>query len=241
MIDLVSKPADEIEWGYNALQRDGVAIVAEIYLPNLKPGGIYLWRKASSLFDAMGNRLGAIESIRDITERKQAEMALQENLLFLQHLIDTIPSPIFYKDTERIYQGCNLAFEKYLGLKKEDITGKSVYDVFPRDLADKYNEMDLALFDKPGIQVYESSISYADGTRHDVVFNKATYTDGKGNISGLVGVIQDITDRKCAEEALRESEEKYRNLVENLNDVIYTIDPQGFNLCQPHHREDLRL
>ena len=228
LIDLVLKPADEIEWGYNALQRDGVAIVAEIYLPNLKPGGIYLWSKASSLFDSNGNLAGAIESIRDITERKKTEIALLENLRFLQHLIDTIPSPIFYKDIEGVYQGFNLAFERYLGLSKKQIMGKSVYDLFPSDLADKYREMDQALFRKPGVQVYESSLMYADGSRHDVVFNKATYTDAKGNLSGLVGVIQDITDRKRAEEALRKSEEKYRHLVENLNDVIYTMDSKGF-------------
>ena len=106
------------------LQRDGEAIVAEIYLPSFKPGGIYLWSKASPLYDSHGNLAGAIESIRDITERKKAEIALQENLRFLQHLIDTIPSPIFYKDIEGIYQGCNLAFEKISGFKQRANNGK---------------------------------------------------------------------------------------------------------------------
>jgi PAS domain S-box-containing protein len=102
-----------------------------------------------------------------------------------------------------------------------------VHEIAPPDLADKYREMDQALFRTPGVQVYESSLMYADGTRHEVVFNKATYTDAEGVVSGLVGVILDISERKRAEEALRRSEEKYRLLVENLNDAIYTVDLQG--------------
>ena len=165
----------------------------------------------------------SIASLLDISKRKQAEIAYQENLRFLQHLIDAIPISIFYKDTNGIYQGCNSAFEKFLGLSKGDIIGKSVYDISPVDLADSYKKTDQALFDKPGVQVYESSVMYADGTRHDVIFNKATYTDARGRLSGLVGVVFDITKRKRAEEALRESEEKYRNLVERANDGITII------------------
>ncbi|HWQ20807.1 MAG TPA: PAS domain S-box protein [Methanotrichaceae archaeon] len=145
--------------------------------------------------------------LKDITERKNVEIALQENLRFLQRLIDTIPNPIFYKEIKGIYQGCNAAFEKYLGLSKEEIVGKSVYDISPPDLAGKYNEMDRALFDGPGVQVYESSVVCADGIKHDVVFNKATYTDMDGKVSGLVGVILDITERKKMELDLNKAKE----------------------------------
>ena len=131
----------------------------------------------------------------DISKRKQAEIAYQENLRFLQNLIDAIPNAIFYKDTNGIYQGCNSAFEKFLGLSKEGIIGKSVYDLYPVDLADSYKRMDQALFDKPGSEVYESSLLYVDGKMHDVVFNKATYTDESGRLSGLVGIVLDITKR----------------------------------------------
>ena len=142
-------------------------------------------------------------------------------------MINAIPSPIFYKDIDGIYRGCNSAFEKYLGLRKDEIIGKSVHDVSPPDLADKYREMDQALFDKPGLQVYESSVRYADGTRHDVIFNKSTYTNANNVVSGLVGVILDITDRKRIEDNLRESEEKYRLLVEGQTDLVVKVDTEG--------------
>lgn len=140
---------------------------------------------------------------RDITERKKAEVVLQDQLHFWQRLIDTIPNPIFYKDSNGLYQGCNTAFEAYIGLTKEELVGKSVYDISPKDLADKYFEMDSALFSKPGVQNYESSVVYADGTRHDVIFNKASYLNSNGVITGLVGVIIDITERKQMEERLQ--------------------------------------
>ncbi len=227
LIDLVMEPANEDAKKYYTFQRDGEAIVAEIYIPTFKPGGIYLWGKASPIYDAEGNLAGAIESIRDITEQKTAEIALHENLRFLQHLINAIPSPIFYKDTGGIYQGCNLAYEQYLGKSKDEIVGRSVYDVFPTDLADKYREMDQALFKEPGVQIYESSISYADGTRHNVIFNKSTYTNAEGEVSGLVGVILDITERKRIEDDLKRSREKYHNIFENSIMGIYQSVPNG--------------
>lgn len=159
----------------------------------------------------------SVASLLDISKHKQAEIAYQENLRFLQNLIDAIPNSIFYKDTNGIYQGCNSAFEKFLGLSKEEIIGKSVYDLYPEDLADSYKKMDQALFDKPGSEVYESSLLYVDGTMHDVVFNKATYTDANGRLSGLVGIVLDITKRKRAEEALKTEKdraEQYLNIAE---------------------------
>ena len=227
LIDLVMEPANEDMLKYYSFQRDGESIVAEIYIPTLKPDGIYLWGKASPIYDTEGNLAGAIESIRDITEHKKAEIALHENLRFLQHLIDAIPSPIFYKDIDGIYRGCNSAFEKYLGLRKDEIIGKSVYDVSSPDLADKYREMDQALFNNPGVQSYESSVRYADGTRHDVIFNKSTFTNAENVVSGLVGVILDITERKRIEDNLRESEEKYRLLVEGQTDLVVKVDTVG--------------
>ncbi len=166
----------------------------------------------------------SVASLLDISKRKQAEIAYQENLRFLQNLIDAIPNSIFYKDTKGIYQGCNSALEKFLGLSKEDIIGKSVYDLYPIDLADSYNKMDQALFDKPGSEVYESSLHYVDGTMHDVIFNKATYTDANGRLSGLVGIVLDITKRKRAEEALRASHQIIEGIINAIPVRVFWKD-----------------
>ena len=161
----------------------------------------------TTIKDEKGAIMGMLSSGEDITERKQVETALQENLGFLQRLIDTIPNPIFYNDTKGIYQGCNTAFEMFLGKSREEIIGKSAHDLSPLELADKYVEMDTALFEEPGVQIYENNFAHADGTKHDAIFYKATYTDARGLLAGLVGVILDITDRKQIEERLLRAKE----------------------------------
>ncbi len=164
---------------------------------------VWISEKAYAVRDEGGNLLFYEGMIEDITKRKLAEAALQEQLDFLQVLIDTIPAPVFYKNVQGLYIGCNKAFEEALALNKEQILGKSVYDLAPHDLAEQYHEADIALFTQGGVQSYEHSVVYGDGKKHDVIFYKATFSKADGSLGGLVGVILDISDRKRTEEALR--------------------------------------
>lgn len=157
----------------------------------------------------------------DITERKRAEQTGHEQLHFMQVLINSIPIPVFYKDAQGIYLGCNSAFEAYLGLQKDQIIGKTVYDVAPKHLADIYYKADSDLLSNPGIQTYKSSVKYADGSIRNVIFYKATFYDAAGEVGGLVGIMMDITERKMAEALLQESEERFRILLDQGFDGIF--------------------
>jgi len=141
-----------------------------------------------------------IVSLRDITERRQAEEALREREAFLITLLDAIPIPVFYKDTEGRYLGFNSAFERFFGETRESMIGKAVFDINPPELAETYYARDIELIKKGGTQRYESQLKNVHGVMRDVIFNKAVFTDRQGAIGGLIGGILDITDRKRDEQ-----------------------------------------
>lgn len=147
------------------------------------------------------NKLGKISNGKH--EEKGVEQALQENFKFLKTVIDTIPNPIFYKDYYGTYKHCNTAFLEYLGLKYEEIVGKGVYDIYPQELAEIYYRADNELIESKNEQIYEAKFLYKDGSLRDVIFNKAAITDDGGKVTGLVGVIVDITERKLAEKNIQ--------------------------------------
>ncbi len=157
-------------------------------------------------------RVSEMESM--IRDRCKMERSALDQLRFLQTLIDTIPNPIFYKDTRGIYLGCNKAFEKRLGLGREDIIGKIASALFPREVAARYEQHDAELFAKPGEKIYETRLTYPDGQEHDVIITKGIFTDSEGDIAGLVGVTLDITERKKAEEALQRAHDELERRVE---------------------------
>ncbi len=122
----------------------------------------------------------------------------------LQASLDNIPAPIFAKDAQGIYTGCNQAFVDYLGLPRDRILGKTVYDVAPPHLAAVYDQADRQLLASGGRQVYEAQVKWADGSLRDVIFHKAVFRDRQGDVAGQAGAIFDITDRKRLEHGLRE-------------------------------------
>ena len=155
--------------------------------------------------------------IFDITEHKNYEDALKSQYTFLQKLIDTIPNPIFYKDNKGIYQGCNIAYEKYIGLPRNEIIGKTVFDIFPEDIAAMHHKKDMELVKAPGIQVYESKLVASDNNSHDVIFYKATFKNADGSVTGLVGVILDISEQKRVQKELTGTLERLKELEITIN------------------------
>jgi PAS domain S-box-containing protein len=180
-----------------------------VELQRKKKGGSLIDISLSSapIRDSMGRIRGIVSVMDDITKRKAAERSLRESLHFLQRLIDTIPNPIFYKDTNDVFQGCNLAFERFVNLSRDEIIGKTVYDIYPEEQASWLAMSDADLLSNPGVLVKETALHLNDGRKADVILNMATYTNEDGSLVGLVGVIIDITERKQAEAELRSAKE----------------------------------
>jgi len=228
LIDLVFMEDGETAQKYTYTEKVGDTIYAETFIPSLYEGrGAYLWVKASPLYSSEGLVTGAIESIRDITGHKRTEQEVREQLNFLQILIDTIPTPIYYKDPNEMYLGCNKAYEIMLDQPKENIVGKTAYDIWPKELADIYHRTDNELLSHSGVQVFDSKVRFADGLIHDVSFHKATYKNLTGHLAGLVGVFIDITERKRIEEMLRQTASELQAVFQALPDLYFRLSANG--------------
>ncbi|WP_392339777.1 diguanylate cyclase [Moritella marina] len=144
---------------------------------------------------------------------KQSENQSRETAQLLQTLVDTIPSPLFYKNIDGAYEQCNDAFaETILGIDKDKIINKSLFDLgeyIPYELAEIYHAKDLILLKNSGKQVYETSVKCADGSIRIFSFYKASVLAESGKILGVVGVMLDITELKNKK---RELKEKNRRL-----------------------------
>ncbi|MGZ2371547.1 PAS domain S-box protein [Ancylomarina sp. YFZ004] len=198
----------------------------------IKNGSYRLWDFSSSPIGKLPNGKNMVISmVSDITDRKLAEQALGESeekyrvqKEFLGMLINTIPSPIFYKDLQGRYIGVNAAFTNFMGISAENIIGKSVFDISPQNIAEDYFEKDNELFKNPGTQHYESKIHSKDGKIQNVIFDKASFTDTFGTVKGLIGIITDITERKQIEVKIKESESNLIALINNTTDSIWSLD-----------------
>ncbi len=151
---------------------------------------------------------------------------LDEQLSFLQTLIDAIPAPIYYKDNNLVYLGCNRAFEESLQRSRDCIIGKTAEDMYPPRLAQAIQRKDRELLQQGNQQVFEKEVLFPNGALRSEITHKATFADSNGIVAGLVGVRLDITELKKTEQSLRASEEKLRSIMDNLHIGVALISPQ---------------
>jgi len=155
----------------------------------------------NSTFAVSMLKLFAVRASAEL-ERRHNEKELKNNINFLQSLLNAIPSPIFYKNTNGLYLGCNKSLEDCVGKDKYEIVGRHVNQLAPRDWAATCDRTDKELIETGTLRPYESTVVFADGSERDVIFSKAVFSDSDDNIAGIIGIITDITARRQAEQKI---------------------------------------
>jgi len=163
----------------------------------------------------------------DITEKRNTKKKLEQSHDFINTLLQTIPNPVFHKDAQGRYTGCNTAYEEFMGIPEKEFLGKTVFDIASAPLAKKYHEQDAILLKKPGKQHYESQVTKMDGTVNDVIIDKASIINPAGDISGIVGIITDITLRKRMEHSLKQKDSRFRAFTQAIPDILFIFDEEG--------------
>jgi PAS domain S-box-containing protein len=215
LIDLVLRgDLDGIKKLYPRYRHHGNTIRAEA--ETLRPDGtpIQFWLTATPLLNPDGETIGAIESLRDVTQQKAMARASKESKKYLDAIINTISDPVFVKDRKHCFVTVNDGFCDFIGQARESLLGKSDYDFFNKAEADTFWEMDEVVFRTREINENEESLTDSTGTRHTIVTKKSLYADQDGN-EFIVGIIRDITDRKRTEMALHEANRKL-NLLSSI-------------------------
>jgi PAS domain S-box-containing protein len=172
---------------------------------------------------------GALVFCRDITERKQADAALWESRELLQAVLDNIPARVFWKDTDLRYLGCNPLFARDAGFENpEELLGKDDFAMAWRDQAELYRSDDRAVIEsgEPRLLFEEPQIT-PTGEQIELLTSKVPLRDARGRIVGVLGTYYDITERKRTQEAIRESEESLRQILEMLPVGVWVADTNG--------------
>ncbi len=236
-INKLRESIDDKECLVEVLLHDKITNLANFYSKN---GEKFIFE--SNITHYYQNNIDYIICIsRDITSKLKKEKKLKETIekniqdmknqeIFLNTLLDSNPTSIFYKDKEGKYLGCNKAWEKLTGIKIESILGKSVFDIAPKDIAIIYHEQDqkvLNLEENP--QIYQSEVYNKEkNCRFNVIFYKSAFFDTNNNVLGLIGVVIDITDITKLEEEQKEKDKLlyHKSKMEAMGEMIENIAHQ---------------
>ncbi len=223
LLHMIDVSDEELKSRYQYVQRKGSSLYAETLAPSLYNGrGAYVWATAAPLVDANGNRIGAIESIRDITERRLSEEKYKS-------IFDNAVMGIFHTTPDGRYLSSNPAGFKMYGYESADDMIGSVTDmsrqtyVNPKERA-KFKDI---LESKGRIEAFEVEHYRKDKSRIWVVLNSRAVRDNDDRILYYETIIEDITERK-------QSEILYKTLADASHAGVYIVQDGKFQFVNPH-------
>jgi PAS domain S-box-containing protein len=180
---------------------------------------------ARPLRDEQGNPRGSVSAFIDITERKNTEEALRLSNIYNRSLIEASLDPQVTIGRDGKITDVNGATEQVTGYSRSELIGTDFSDYFTEP--EKAKEGYQLVFTDGEVRDYPLEIQHKDGHITPVLYNASVYKDENGEVIGVFAAARDITERKRAERALRESEEKYRIVADNTFDWEFWLDPDG--------------
>lgn len=191
--------------------------------------GEYRWFLGQALLlrDEQGQAIKWYGSNTDIHDRKQAEEALHKSTAILNTINESTPTLIFVKDWQGRFVMANPAALKVLGKPASEVIGRTNAELLlnPKE-AEAITINDRQVMTTGTMQIFEEASNFPEG-RRTYLSIKSPYRDEQGNIIGLIGISTDISDRKQAEEALRQSEVNFRTLANSMPQIFWTAQPDG--------------
>jgi PAS domain S-box-containing protein len=194
------------------------------------PDGSETWVLTTKLplRDDAGRIIGTCGISNNITERKRAEETIARERQLLRTLIDLLPETFYVKDLDSRFLVINETLAKQYGKDTpSQLLGLSDADLYPAGLAAEFRAEEMKVFAGEPLIAHEDSMVFLDGRTHTVLTTKLPFRDGQGRICGLVGIGQDITERKRTEEALRRSQEEFKDLFDNAPVGFHEVDAEG--------------
>lgn len=190
--------------------------------------GRTVWLSTSGVpvFGDKGDLLGYRGVNIDITEQRQAMDFLAQSERRYRILVETLQEGVGIVDLDENIVFANSAFCNIFGYPREKLIGVNLGEFISRDELEKVRQ-ETAKRKKNAASQYELRIKRKDGAFRDISIHASPWLNEKGECKGTIGMLLDITEQKRAQEALQESEEKYRTMIEHSNDMIWTLDLEG--------------
>ncbi len=182
---------------------------------------------AAPLRGATQEIIGCLVTCSDITGLKQTSRALDQQLHFTQELLETMPSPIFYRRAEGAYLGFNRAWEMFFSKRREEWIGKRPQDLLSPEAATQAEIEDRDILSSGRTLIAEAVVLDGRGTSRHIVKHINRFTDSDGRPAGIIGVLTDITDFKQVARALEASEGRFKALTESAMDIVTVLDADG--------------
>lgn len=241
LLDMIIDPKVKFDQEYVYIHRDGEILTTETTIGRLQGRERILWGRAAPLHDSARNLIGAIETVRDITDRKQIEDQLRDSQRQLADIIESLPDATGVVDREGKIIYWNKAMEDLTGYPSERMVGKGNYEfaipfygyrrpVLLNYILDPSTNIDREysyIHSADNVWYIEAQTDKLRGQEAYIWARAAPLYDHDGNLVGAIETVRDVTDRKRAEKELSDSRRQLSDIIESLPDATFVVDKAG--------------